>query len=111
MSKHRKGGILSAIDVVSEIEKGRPVYHRHKLQNAGWAQNWQIHMVINDAKRGHFRRAIRIFKMCESVTTPDGDGSIIGIGQLDGFNRYGVKIYGCIYPRYYHDSEISKESK
>jgi len=50
---------LAAVGVVQAIEARRPVYHRHKLQNSGWAQCWQVRMIIVDADKGYFREAIK----------------------------------------------------
>jgi len=52
MGKYKKGSQLTWFDAASCIANGVPIYHRDKVQTAGWTQNWSIRYIIQQANRG-----------------------------------------------------------
>jgi hypothetical protein len=54
-SKYRKGSrIDDPMLVIRLIREGKPIYWRHKVQNAGWMQNQSIRWIEIDTRFGHF---------------------------------------------------------
>jgi hypothetical protein len=59
MSKWEKGGRMDdPMMVISFIIAGEPIFDGHKVQNAGWAQNWSVREIIRRTRMGHFYIAL-----------------------------------------------------
>lgn len=54
-----RGRALSPVEAFTAIERGDPVYFRHKWTHHGWARGWQVSMLIGAARGGHIYEAIK----------------------------------------------------
>lgn len=57
-TKYVKGRRLTAAEAFAEIDAGRPIYERDKVQTPGWSRSWQINYVRSLAGRGEIFEAV-----------------------------------------------------
>ncbi|WP_191126148.1 hypothetical protein [Mesorhizobium sp. B2-1-2] len=44
--------------MINFIIAGEPIFDGHKVQNAGWAQNWSVREIIRRTRMGRFYIAL-----------------------------------------------------
>jgi hypothetical protein len=57
--KYLKGmPIISIMQFMVQAEMKRPIFYRHKVETFGWYQNWSLHLILMDMRRGYLFEAI-----------------------------------------------------
>jgi len=58
--KYRQGRVLSLVDAVALINAGQFIYYRHKVYHHGWTQSWTLRTLIEAARKGWLKEAIKL---------------------------------------------------
>jgi len=58
--KYKQGRVLSLFAAVALIDARQFIYYRHKVYHHGWAQSWTLRTLIEAAKKGWLKEAIKL---------------------------------------------------